>query len=131
MVKVRSLCSRGSANIVEEGVPDSDLVVLHVRVGSGLFSRSARNSSHFFWRASSDSLRVVAQASRYSALLSVIVQRRAFRFLIAFRSFGVDQGVSTCLRLFHMELYRCEKSRVEAMDHVAEWHRSSFDGGEE
>ncbi len=33
VVKVRPLCSRGSANIVEEGVPDSDLIVLHVRVG--------------------------------------------------------------------------------------------------
>ncbi len=47
VVKVRSLCSRGSANVVEEGVPDSHLIVLHVRAGSGLFSMSARNSSHF------------------------------------------------------------------------------------
>ncbi len=61
VVKVRPFCSRGSATVVEEGVPDSDLIVLHVRAGSGLFSRSARNSSHFFWRASSESLRVAAR----------------------------------------------------------------------
>ncbi len=76
-----------------EGVPDSDLIVLLVRFGSWLFSRSARNSSYFLWRTSSDSLRVTAQASRYSAWLSVIVRRRAFRFLIASRSSGVDQGL--------------------------------------
>ncbi len=51
VVKVRPLCSRGSANIVEAGVLDSDLIVLHVRVWSGLFSRSAVNSSNFVWRA--------------------------------------------------------------------------------
>ncbi len=76
VVEVRPLCSRGSENIVEEGVPDSDLIVLHVRVGSGLFSRSARNSSLFFWRASSDTLRAAAQASRNSARLSVIDAER-------------------------------------------------------
>ncbi len=59
--------------MVEEGVPDSDLIVLHVQAGSGLFSRSTRNSSNFFWWASSDSLWIVAQASRYSARLPVIV----------------------------------------------------------
>ncbi len=48
VVQVRPLCSRGSANVVEEGVPVNDLIVLNVRAGSGLFSRSARNSSHFF-----------------------------------------------------------------------------------
>ncbi len=93
VVKVWPLCSRGSANIVKEGVPDSDLIVLHLWVGSGLFSKLARKSSHFFWRASSDSLRVVAQASRYSARFSVIVRRRAFRFLIASGSSGADQGL--------------------------------------
>ncbi len=45
VVKVRPLCS--SANIVEVGVPYSDLIVLHVQAGSGLFSRLARISSHF------------------------------------------------------------------------------------
>ncbi len=93
VVKVRPLCSRGSANVVEEGVPDSDLIVLHVRAGSGLFSRSARNSFHFIWRASSECLRVAAQASRYSVRLSAIVRRRAFRFLMTSRSSGVDQGL--------------------------------------
>ncbi len=79
VVKVRPLCSRGSANIVEEGVPDCNLIVLHVRVGSGLFSRSARHSYLFFWRASSDTLRAASQASRYSARLSVIdAERFAF-----------------------------------------------------
>ncbi len=82
MVKVRPLCSRGFANVVEEGVPDSDVIVLHVRAGSGLFSRSARNSSHFFWPASSESLRVAAHASRCSARLSATVGRRKFRFLL-------------------------------------------------
>ncbi len=74
MVKVQPLCSRGSANVVEEGVPDSDLIVLHVRAVSGLFSRSARNSSHFFWRDSSESLRVAAQACLYVSLLAVGVE---------------------------------------------------------
>ncbi len=46
VVKIRPLCSRGSANVVEEDVPDSDLIVPHVWAGLGLFSRSARNSSH-------------------------------------------------------------------------------------
>ncbi len=87
------MCSRGSANIVEEGASDSYLIVLHVRVGSGLFSRLAKNLCHLFWRASSDSLRVAAQASRYSARLSVIVRPRAFRFLIASGSSGADQGL--------------------------------------
>ncbi len=72
-----------SANFVEEGVPDSDLIVLHGRAGSGLFSRSARNSSHFFWR-------------------------------------GSYWSVSICLGLSHMELCRCDKDRVEAMDPIAE-----------
>ncbi len=36
VVKVRTLCSRGSANLGEEGVPDSDLIVLYVRAGSRL-----------------------------------------------------------------------------------------------
>ncbi len=45
---VRPLCSRCPADIVEEGVPGSDLIVHHVRVGSGLFSRPVRNSSHFY-----------------------------------------------------------------------------------
>ncbi len=90
VVKARPLCSWGSANIAEEGVPESDLIVLHVRAGSGLFSRSARNSSHFFWRDSSESLRVAAQASGYSARLSATVRRRAFRFLNASRSSVVD-----------------------------------------
>ncbi len=44
-------------------------------------------------RDSSDSLRVAAQASRYSARLSAAVRRRAFRFLIASQSSGVDQGL--------------------------------------
>ncbi len=83
-----ALVYQGSANFVEEGVPDSDLTVFHVRAGSGLFSRSTRNSSHFFWWASSHSLRVAAQASRYSTRLSMIV-----RFLIASRSSEVDQGL--------------------------------------
>ncbi len=87
VVRVRPLCRRGSTNVVEEGVPVSE------RAGTGLFSRSARNSSHFFWRASSDSLLIAAQASRYSAQLSAIVRRRAFRFLVASGSSGVDQGL--------------------------------------
>ncbi len=35
MVKVRPLCRRSSANVVEEGVPDSDLIVLKVGVVLG------------------------------------------------------------------------------------------------
>ncbi len=93
VVKVRPLCCRGSANVVEEGVQDSNLIVLHVRAGSGLFSRSARKSSHVFWPDSSESLRVAAQAFRYSPRLSVTVRRRAIRFLIASRSSGMDQGL--------------------------------------
>ncbi len=45
VVKVRPLCSRGSANVVEGGVPDSDLIVLHVRAGSGLLLLLLRHSA--------------------------------------------------------------------------------------
>ncbi len=117
VVKVRPLCSRGSANIVEEGVPGSDFIVLHMGARSGLFSRSARNSSHFFRRASSDSLRVTAQASRYSARLSHSVS--LFDCLVELRG-RLGLSVSACLRLSHMESRCYEESRVEAMDPVAE-----------
>ncbi len=40
------------------------LMRIHVLPDQDFFSRSARNSSQFLWRSSSDSLRVVAQASR-------------------------------------------------------------------
>ncbi len=42
VVKVRPFCSRGSATVVEEGVPDSDLIVLHVpgQAGAGAMERS-------------------------------------------------------------------------------------------
>ncbi len=39
MVKVRPVCSRGAENVFEEGVPDSDLIVLHVLAEIGFFSR--------------------------------------------------------------------------------------------
>ncbi len=42
------MCSRGSVNIAEDGVLDSDLIVLHVRAGSVLFSRSARSTPTTF-----------------------------------------------------------------------------------
>ncbi len=121
VVKVRRLCSRGSANVVEEGVPDSDLIVHHVRAGSRSFSRSARKSPHFFWLASSDSFRVATQASRYSARLPATVRRRAFRLLIASQSSGDGPGlgVSTRLRHSHMELCQRKKDRVEA--NWADW----------
>ncbi len=93
LLVARPLCSRGAANIVEEGVPDSDLIVLHLRVGSGLFPRCARNSSHLFGRASSVSLRVGAQVFKYSARLPVLFRRRALRFLIASRSSRIDTGL--------------------------------------
>ncbi len=80
VVTVRPLCSRGSANVVEEGVTDSDSIVLHVRAGSGLFSRSARNSSHFFWWARAH-----------------VAHRR-----IAHRPPGIQPG---CLRLFNEERF--------------------------
>ncbi len=68
MVKIWSLCSRGSANIVEEGVPVSHMIVLHVRAGSWFFCRLDRDSSDFLSWAFRDSLWVTAQALRYSAL---------------------------------------------------------------
>ncbi len=36
VVKVQPLCSRGSENVVEECVPDSDLIVLRVRAEYGV-----------------------------------------------------------------------------------------------
>ncbi len=92
---------------LEEG-----MLILHMRSEPGLFSRSARISSHFLWRASSERLRGPAQASRISAKLSATVRRRAFHFLIASRRSWIGPS--------HNEAYYCKESRVKAIKPVAD-----------
>ncbi len=93
VVKVRPLYTRGSLNAVEAGKPDRALMVCQVWAGSGLCSRSVRNSSHFVCRPSSVRLRTSVLASRYSVRFSVTVLQRLFRRLMAARSSGVDHGL--------------------------------------
>ncbi len=93
VVMVRPLCNRGSLKAVEAGKLDRALMVCQVWAGSGLYSRSARNSSRFVCRTSSVSLRTSVLASRYSVRFSVTVLRRLFRRLMAARSSGVDHGL--------------------------------------
>ncbi len=82
VVKVRPLCTRGSLKAVEAGKPHRALMVRQVWAGSGLCSRSARNSSRFVLRASSVSLQTSVLASRYSVRFSVTALRRLFRRLM-------------------------------------------------
>ncbi len=65
VVRVRPLCSRGSANVVEEGAPDSGFSTCGPGQGCSLGRPGIPPT--FFWRDSSESLRVAAQASRHTA----------------------------------------------------------------
>ncbi len=93
VVKVLSLDTRSSLKAVEAGKPDRALMVRQVWAGSGFYSRSAMNSSHFVCRASSVSLRTLVLASMYSVRFSVTVLRRLFRRLMEARSSGVAHGL--------------------------------------
>ncbi len=104
VVKGRPLCTRGSLDAFEEGKPDRALVVCQVWAGSGLCSRSARNSSRLFCRTSSVSLRTSVLTSRYSVRFTVTVLRRLFRLLMAARSSGVDHGL---VYLLFLDLPTC------------------------
>ncbi len=80
VVKVRPLCSRGSANVVEEGVPVSDLIVLHVRAESELFSRSASDP--------------IAECNYHNLVLfftSPASQTRLFRQICSLQRLRTDQ----------------------------------------
>ncbi len=82
---------------VEEGKHNRALMGRHVWAGSGLFSRSARISSHFAWRASSVTLRTAVLASRYSVRFSCTTVRRLFHRLMLelwrLQWFGVSADV--------------------------------------
>ncbi len=88
VVKVRPLRRRGSANVVEKGVPGTDLIVLQdcslrrpgvPPISSGGLLLRARGSRH--------------RPTGILARLSATVRSRKFRFLIASRSSGVEQGL--------------------------------------
>ncbi len=90
---VRPLWMRGSQKAVEWGEPESDLMRFQALAGSGLPSRSARNSSHLALRASSDSRLTSPYAARYSTPFDCTVRLRVLRRLMASRRAGVDHGL--------------------------------------
>ncbi len=101
-VKARPFCTRGSQKDVDAGKPDRALMVRQVWAGSGLCSRSVRNSSHFVCRASFVSLRTSVLASLHSVRFSVTALWMLFRRLMAARSSGVDHGFTVYLPILDL-----------------------------
>ncbi len=90
VTNVRKLGIRGSQ---KWGEPECDLVRFQALAGSGLPSRSARNSSHLVLRASSESRLSSPNATRYTMRLDCTVRLRVLRCLMASRKAAADHGL--------------------------------------
>ncbi len=83
---------------VGSGVGESDLMRFQALAGSGLPSRSSRNSPYLALRASSESRLTSPHAAIYSTRFDFIVRLRVLRRLMASRRAGVDHGLVFLVR---------------------------------
>ncbi len=108
---------------MEWGEPESDLMRFQALAGSGLPSRSARNSSHLGLQASSESHLTSPHAARYSTRFDCTVRLRVLRCLMASRRAGIDHG------LVFLSGFDCRNhGSVEKVYAVAEVHILHVEG---